>query len=147
MSSSDVSVTDYCYGQNAGNHAMARPGAGACQYGTAIYQDTWCYGVNNPGQGHAAGQVAKRSRAYFAGAAPVWSTLTYDPVGRVQTVTAADGGVTTTTYARFKSTVTNAKNQNSVRISNAIGELERVEDAAGAYSGECEHRFRSNVNT
>lgn len=44
------------------------------------------------------GQVVATSRPYLSGNTPLWTKTTYDPLGRVVSVTAPNGTVTTNTY-------------------------------------------------
>ena len=69
------------------------------------------------------GQVYQQSRPYRPGAeSPVFSTATYDALGRTMTVTAPDGSVTQTFY--------NEASRPDV-ASSAPGETTRVQDAWG----------------
>ena len=88
--------------------------------GTPIYVDT----IYN-----ALGQVHKKSRPYFSGGTAYYSTFSYDAVGRVYAELGPDGNTSTTTYSGLSTTVTNANNQSTTQIKNAIGELIKATDA------------------
>jgi YD repeat-containing protein len=75
----------------------------------------------------ALGRVSRVSLPYYAiGGTPVWTTFTYDDLGRVKTQTAPDGAVTTTVYNGLTVSVTNALNQTETRLKNSQGQLIRV---------------------
>lgn len=73
------------------------------------------------------GRVSRVSRPYFANAAPVWTSFTYDLLGRVVTQTDPLGGVTTKTYAGLESTTTNPLNHKEKQFRNSQGQVRRVQ--------------------
>jgi RHS repeat-associated protein len=84
------------------------------------------------------GQAVRQSNLYaLVGGTPVWSTTTYDAMGRTLTQTVPDttapGGTATTTFAYNGLTVaaTNAKNQTKTTTKNAQGQVALVTDSAG----------------
>jgi RHS repeat-associated protein len=84
------------------------------------------------------GQVARQSNQYaLAGGTPVWSSYTYDALGRVIQEShpdpAASGGVATTSFANngLSSTITNPKGQTKTTTKNAQGQVALVTDAQG----------------
>jgi len=100
--------------------------------GTAptLVQDTWY---------NALGQVQRKSNLYdLSQANPVWSTFSYDALGRVTQESHPDsnatGGNASTSYAYdgLSTSVTNAKGQTSTRLKNAQGQVIRVTDAIGS---------------
>lgn len=82
--------------------------------GTLIRKDTQFDGL---------GRVAQVSRPYYSGATPVWTTFTYDILGRVLSQTEPNGAVTNTSYNGLTATVTNALNQTETRTKNSQGQL------------------------
>lgn len=75
------------------------------------------------------GRVSKVSLPYFPGEAIYWASLGYDVLGRTISQTAADGGITTTSYSGLTVTVTDALNHTETRLANRQGQLIRVTDA------------------
>src|SRR3989338_3462585 len=57
---------------------------------------------------------------------------TYDPVGRVVTVTDPDGAASTTAYEGWRLTTTDAKGQQTRRTADAFGRLIQVDELNGA---------------
>ena len=93
--------------------------------GTPIYKDT---------EYNARGQVWRASRNYFSNASSkIWTTSSYDLLGRVQSVI-SDGvaGSTSYVYAGKTTSVTNILSQTSSRTVNVIGKLISVTDALGS---------------
>jgi RHS repeat-associated protein len=90
------------------------------------------------------GRVAQKDRPYFlqnlaAGKAPCaansntyCSTFAYDALGRVKTMTAADGSVTNNIYDGLTDSVSNAKHQVTTTLKNDLGMPQTVTDAAGS---------------
>jgi YD repeat-containing protein len=74
----------------------------------------------------ARGRVYRVSLPYYSNVTPVWTTFTYDILGRVLTQTTPDGAVTTTVYNGLTVSVTNALNQTETRLKNSQGQLIRV---------------------
>jgi YD repeat-containing protein len=80
----------------------------------------------------AVGNIFQVSRPYFvSGGTPIWTTYTYDSIGRVATATAPDGGVTSYSYSGLTTSVTNAKGQITTTVKNAQGLVASVTDALG----------------
>jgi RHS repeat-associated protein len=86
----------------------------------------------------ALGQIARQSNTYaLTGGTPVWTSYTYDPLGRVLTESrpdsAASGGIATTltSYSALSTTVTNANGQTKTTLKNAQGLVASVTDAQG----------------
>jgi YD repeat-containing protein len=75
------------------------------------------------------GRTSRSSRPFKASATIVWSSMTYDLLGRVTSTTAYDGTISTATYAGLTTTFTNAKSQNRVEIKNTQGQLASIRDA------------------
>jgi RHS repeat-associated protein len=87
---------------------------------------------------NALGQAVRQSNLYaLVGGTPVWSTTTYDAMGRTLTQTVPDatvpGGTVTATFAYNGLTVTatNAKNQTKTTTKNAQGQVALVTDSEG----------------
>lgn len=102
-----------------------------------VYQDT---------EYTTQGQVAKQSDIYASTATPVWTSYTYDAMGRLQSQSqpdsAAAGGIATTSYSYNgpSTTITNAKGQTKTTVKNSLGQVVSVTDAQGnaisyAYDG------------
>lgn len=90
--------------------------------GTPVYVDT---------EYDARGRVHRVSKPYFQGTAAIdilWTTNSYDVLGRLLSVTLPDGGVESTAYNGLTTTLTNALTQTSVRVENALGELVSATD-------------------
>ena len=104
--------------------------------GTAIHQDT-VY--------DAAGQVVRKSRAYFSGETAQWSRYTYDKLGRVKSETLPNGNVTETNYdglvggwlreRRHVRASLGALARTTVRAHDALGRTVRTTDPAGNATG------------
>lgn len=95
---------------------------GAAVGSAQVYQDT---------QYDHLGQVVQVSRPYTQGQTAYWSNWTYDAVGRVTLLTAADGATTSTQYDGLTTTVTNAKGQSTVTTKNSQAQIVSVLDANG----------------
>jgi len=91
--------------------------------GTLIFVDTVYNGL---------GQVAQVSDPYFAGDTPLWTTFTYDLVGRVLTETAPGNRTTSTAYAGRTTTITNPLAQTNTRAVDARGQLVSSADHLGS---------------
>jgi RHS repeat-associated protein len=84
-----------------------------------LYQDT---------QYNALGQVAASSNLYDASAAPLWTSYTYDALGRVTLISAPDNTSNTMAYDGLSSTATNALGQKKTTLKNAQGQVAQVTD-------------------
>ncbi|NBW80103.1 MAG: type IV secretion protein Rhs, partial [Betaproteobacteria bacterium] len=86
---------------------------------------------------NAKGQVARQSAWYASTGTPVWTSYSYDALGRTSTESrpdsAAAGGTATTSYAYngLSTTVANAKSQTKTSVKNAWGQIASVTDAQG----------------
>jgi RHS repeat-associated protein len=87
---------------------------------------------------NALGQAVRQSNLYaLVGGTAVWSTTTYDQMGRVLTQTVPDasapGGTATSSFAYNGLTVTatNAKGQTKTTTKNTQGQVALVTDSAG----------------
>ncbi|WP_431045598.1 Ig-like domain-containing protein [Roseateles sp. L2-2] len=82
-----------------------------------------------------SGYLQSLSRPYYAGAAPVWTHRDRDAIGRLKSLRAPDddGVEATTTYAYngLEIKQTDAKQQTTTRVANALGKVSRVVDALG----------------
>jgi RHS repeat-associated protein len=89
---------------------------------------------------NALGQVARQSNWYVLNGNAVWTSFTYDVLGRTISQSQPDpaattsGGIATTsfTYNALTSTVTNAKGQIKTTTKNAQGQVAVVTDALGS---------------
>jgi RHS repeat-associated protein len=83
------------------------------------------------------GQIARQSAWFASTGTPVWTSYSYDALGRISTESrpdsAAAGGIATTSYAYngLSTTVTNAKSQTKTSVKNALGQIANVTDAQG----------------
>ncbi|HLK49425.1 MAG TPA: hypothetical protein VKT49_14890, partial [Bryobacteraceae bacterium] len=66
------------------------------------------------------------SQPYAPGATPVWTTYTYDGIGRTLTVTAPDGSVTRYSYQGNQTTVTDPAGKWKTTVTDAQGNLTQV---------------------
>lgn len=94
---------------------------------TKVYQDT---------EYNSLGQVARKSRPYYASQAAYWISYDYDLIGRVTsenapTDTAASGAITTTTYSGLTVTVTDPLNRTTTQVKNVAGQVASITDAKG----------------
>ena len=86
---------------------------------------------------NALGQVSRKSNLYASTGTPVWTSNTYDVLGRVLTqsqpdpAATASGGIATTTntYNALVSSTTNAKGQLRTTTRNAQGQVAQITDA------------------
>ena len=78
----------------------------AAPFGRKVYADI----VYN-----ALGQVVKSSEPYFAGTNVLWSTNSYDAVGRTTVQTKPDGSTTSFSYDGLRNTVTDALGHSSYK--------------------------------
>jgi len=87
---------------------------------------------------NARGQVARQSKRYVLGGSPVWTSFTYDVLGRLtrqdQPDPDAPGGVavTSTSYNGLSFTITNSKSQTKTTTKNSQGQIVQVVDNAGS---------------
>ena len=77
------------------------------------------------------GRVAKTSEPYYPGDPVLWSTNTYDAVGRTVRQTHADGTATTFAYDGLTTSVTDALGNMSSKTVDTAGRLAVCTDAAG----------------
>lgn len=69
------------------------------------------------------GQVAHVSRPYFGSTPTLWTEYTYDGIGRLKIEDLPDNlGANTSDYDGFKTTLTNAENQQTMETKNALGQ-------------------------
>lgn len=88
----------------------------------------------------AAGHVKRVSNPFFivpgdytnsCTTGPVWTTTTYDVLGRPTLTTAPDSSTVQTQYAGLQTTTVDPRGNATVQLRNAKGELSTVTDAAG----------------
>lgn len=72
------------------------------------------------------GRVYRSSQSYFAGGTPVWTTFTYDILGRPMSITNPTGGVTTRSYNGLASSTTNPLGQIETQTRNSQGQITRM---------------------
>lgn len=77
------------------------------------------------------GQVFARAEPYYEGDAAYWSYIEYDAIGRVKKTTAADGGITTISYVRNETAVTNPLKQIKIEDANVLGKVVRISEIDG----------------
>lgn len=82
---------------------------------------------------NALGQVVKSSEPYFAGTSVLWSTNSYDAVGRTTVQTKPDGSTTSFSYDGLRNTVTDALGHSSYKTHDLNGRLVESVDAMGGY--------------
>ena len=82
---------------------------------------------------NALGQVVKSSEPYFAGTNVLWSTNSYDAVGRTTVQTKPDGSTTSFSYDGLRNTVTDALGHSSYKTRDLNGRLVESVDAMGGY--------------
>jgi YD repeat-containing protein len=85
------------------------------------------------------GQVARQSNLYASTDTPVWTTYTYDLLGRLLTESHPEKQGTTAivatssySYSALSTTATNAKGQTKTTVKNAQGKVASVTDAMGS---------------
>jgi RHS repeat-associated protein len=76
------------------------------------------------------GKVKRVSRPYAPGQTPVWTTYTYDALGRTLTITVADGSVTSYAYQGNTTTVTDPAGKWKKYTMDAMGNLIQVTEPA-----------------
>jgi YD repeat-containing protein len=78
----------------------------------------------------ALGRTIRESRPYFlSGGTPVWTTYTYDALGRTTTITLADASTSSFTFSGLTTSTTNDLGQVETTVKNARGEIVSVTDA------------------
>ncbi|MDP2369374.1 MAG: type IV secretion protein Rhs, partial [Rhodoferax sp.] len=87
---------------------------------------------------NARGQVARQSNRYLLGATPVWTSFSYDVLGRQTREDRPDpdapGGIasTRTSYFALSFTITNSKGQTKTTTRNSQGLILQVQDNKGS---------------
>ncbi len=79
----------------------------------------------------AQGRVSRKSKPYFKGGSPLWTTYKYDITGRL-TEANDNGLVTTYAYNGLETTVTNPAGQTTTKRTNTVGDVTSVMDASGS---------------
>lgn len=79
----------------------------------------------------ALGRVSRKSKPYFKGGSPLWTTYKYDITGRL-TEANDNGLVTTYAYNGLETTVTNPAGQTTTKRTNTVGDVTSVMDASGS---------------
>ncbi len=74
------------------------------------------------------GRLSRKSRAYFAGEAPLWAAYAYDIKDRLKRVTAADGSITRNAYNGFITRATDAEGKITTKVRDLLGGTARVTD-------------------
>ena len=103
-------------------------------------EDTW---ILTDTEYDALGRVARQSEPYYADNTAYWTTYTYDLLGRVIKTTLPDyetdsndavirNSVITTAHTGLTTTTTNGEGQRHTETRNALGEVIRATDNAGA---------------
>ena len=77
------------------------------------------------------GEKARVSEPYYEDETPIWTTYSYDDVGRLLTQTDPDGSVMSSSYEGLTTKVVNALNQTTVRTLNSQGWLVQSTDNLG----------------
>lgn len=75
------------------------------------------------------GRVARISLPYYNGQTPLWSSSTYDAIGRMVAATQPDNSQSTSYYNGLTTSATNALSQTQTKIQNSQGQLVQVIDA------------------
>ncbi|WP_165419417.1 RHS repeat-associated core domain-containing protein [Corallincola spongiicola] len=76
------------------------------------------------------GRLEQQSQPYLDGHTPLWTSMTFDELNRVSTMTKPDDGLWTYEYDDFTETLTNPAGLSHSESKNAMGELISVTDAA-----------------
>ncbi|MCP5130848.1 MAG: RHS repeat-associated core domain-containing protein [Pseudomonadales bacterium] len=88
--------------------------------------------INQDTEYDSKGRVYRVSEPYFDGDAIEWNTHTYDFMGRVTAIDAADPVKSvTSTYDGFSVAVTDAQNRTKYQTQNAVGQIITVIDEMG----------------
>jgi RHS repeat-associated protein len=74
------------------------------------------------------GRVYRTSRPYYSSQTPLWTTFSYDAMGRRTVVTAPDGSTTSTAYNGLTTVATNALQQTQTTVVNSQGQIVSVTD-------------------
>ncbi len=78
------------------------------------------------------GLVNQRSLPRVEGAAPVWMSFAYDPLGRPTTTTFPDGTTETTTYLAWTTTFTDRNGRTRTSVKDAYGLVRQIAEPGGA---------------
>lgn len=90
------------------------------------------YYINHDTEYDSQGRAYRSSEPYFDGDTPEWNTNTYDDIGRVTALAAADPVKSTTvSYDAFSVSVSDALWRTTTKQSNAAGQVIAVQDDAG----------------
>lgn len=82
--------------------------------------------VRNDSEFDTLGRTYRVSEPYYATASPVWTSFTYDILGRPTSQTNPLGGVTTKSYNALVTTTTNPVGQVETQTRNSQGQITRV---------------------
>ncbi|QEI12992.1 hypothetical protein FY115_12680 [Cellvibrio japonicus] len=78
------------------------------------------------------GRLKHQSTPYFESGSPLgWTTYHYDRLGRVESVKAPDGSLSSSRYHGYETTITNALLQTRTETRNGLGQLIGVRDHLG----------------
>jgi RHS repeat-associated protein len=78
------------------------------------------------------GLVSQKSLPRFEGAAPLWTTFAYDPLGRPTTTTFPDGTTETTAYSDWTTTLTDRAGRTRSSVKDAYGRITQITEPGGA---------------
>ena len=77
------------------------------------------------------GRIYQRSRPYYSGQTPQWTTYTYDTLNRLIGTALPDGTSTSASYSGATKVETNALNSTRTTVTNSQGQITQVTDAQG----------------
>lgn len=91
----------------------------------------------------ALGRVKRTSKPFRSGEAPVWTTNTYDALGRVVNITLPDGATRATNFNLNKITVTDPAGRKRSAESDAFGNTTKVieDDKPGGFQYETVYQY------